>query len=269
MLGLRELQSRFFDSIARSPGTGPSNFDPMLVNCVEGRGELGGEARINIYAEMYFARLVDVLESDFSRVAALLGCERFHEVVSQYLTCYPSRHPSLRHLGRFFPRFLANCALTVDLPFLGDLAALEWGRVEAFDALDAEPLRIEHLQNLSSEQWPMLKFRLIPALQIIQCEWPVYEIWNMAETEENAAMIASVRPEPTTLRIWRNDFSVYHTKIDVIEQTALNCFLSDQPFASVCAALEEVAPNGDATAAIGGLLLRWIEDGILSCFSDQ
>ena len=268
MLSLHELQCRFFDSITRLPGTGPSSFDPMLVNCVEGRGQLRAEERVNIYAEMYFARLVDVLKSDFSHVAVLLGCERFHEAASQYLTRYPSIHPSLRYLGRFFPRFLEEHATTVSLPFLGDLATLEWGRVEVFDALDAEPLRIEHLQNIASEEWPTLRFQLIPALRIIQCRWPVYEIWNATE-EEGVAMITNVRPEPTALRIWRNDFSVYHAKINIIEQTVLNCLLSDKPFAAACAAVEEMAPDGDAIAAVGGLLLRWIEDGILACFSDQ
>ena len=173
MLDLRELQSRFFDSIARLPGRSPSSFDPILVHYVEDHDRLEARERINIYAEMYFARLVDVLRSDFPRVAALLGCERFHEVVSQYLARYPSTHPSLRYLGRFFPEFLAGCATVADLPLLSDLAALEWGRVEVFDALDVEPLRIEHLQNLSSEQWPTLQFRLIPALRIIRCEWQV------------------------------------------------------------------------------------------------
>ena len=270
MLGLRELQSRFFTSIARSPGTGPTSFDTKLINCVEGRGQLGAEERINIYAEMYFARLVDVLENDFPRVSALVGCERFHELASQYLARYPSTHPSLRYLGRFFPEFLEEHITTVDMPFLGDLATLEWERVDVFDAVDAEPLRVEHLQNITPEEWPTLRFQLIPALRVIQCKWPVYEIWNAAEMEEASAIVAGVRPEPTVLRIWRNEFSVYHAKIDTIEQTALTCLLSDKPFAAVCAAVEEITPEADATTTVvGGLLLRWIEDGVLACFSDD
>ena len=97
----------------------------------------------------------------------------------------------------------------------------------------------------------------------------MHEIWNVAETEAEPPMTPSLRPEPTALRIWRNGFSVYHTKIDIIEQTALSCLLSDKPFATVCAAVEEITRDGDATAAVGGLLLRWIEDGVLTCFSDQ
>jgi hypothetical protein len=175
----------------------------------------------------------------------------------------------LRYLGRFFPRFLKDCSEAVDLPCLSDLAALEWARVEVFDAADAELLRVEHLQNLSPDDWPTLKFRVIPALQILHTEWPVHEIWDVAEAEEAPALLRDVNPEPTTLRVWRESFSVYHTKIDILEKTALDCLLGDQPFASVCAALESVLSAEDAASTVGSLLLRWIEDGILERFSSS
>jgi hypothetical protein len=267
MLSLRELQSRFFASIARSPGAGPQSFDPLLVNFVEKNKQLKAEDRINIYAEMYFARLVDVLKSDFPRVAALLGCERFHSIVSQYLAQHPSTHPSLRYLGGFFPRFLQDGADTTDLPFLSDLAALEWARVEVFDAVGAEPLRIEELQRLAPEEWPTLKFQLIPAFQVLQSDWPVQEIWHIAETEKALAILKEISPERTSLRVWRGHFSVYHTKMDDVEQIALNCLLAGQPFAALCAALENAMSVQDAALVIGSLLLRWIEDGVLAHFS--
>ncbi|MGE0683076.1 MAG: DUF2063 domain-containing protein [Candidatus Binatia bacterium] len=269
MLSLHELQSRFFASLARTPGGGQAYFDPVLVNCVRGQGQLGAEERINVYAEMYFARLVDVLKNDFPRVAALLGCERFHEIASQYLARYPSTHPSLRYLGHRFPDFLKDCAETTDLPFLGELATLEWARVEVFDALDTEPLRVEHLQHLAPEGWPALKFQVIPAFRVLHSEWPEHAIWHAAEAEDALSVLEHVQPEKTTLRIWRANFFVYHAKMDVVEQTALNCLLADQPFASVCAVLEDVVSPEESASTVGGLLLRWIEDGILACFPEQ
>lgn len=269
MLSLHELQSRFFASLAHTPGGGPEHFDPLLINCVEGHGQLGAEGRINIYAEMYFARLVDVLKSDFPCVASLLGCERFHEIVSHYLARHPSTHPSLRYLGRLLPNFLKDCAETVDLPFLSELATLEWARVEVFDDLDAEPLQMEHLQHFAPDEWPVLKFQVIPACRILQCEWPVHAIWQAAEAENALSIVKDIYPEKTTLRIWRANFSIYHTKMDSSEHIALNCLLADQPFASVCAALEDLLPPEEAASTVGSLLLRWMEDGILARFPEQ
>jgi hypothetical protein len=264
MLGLHELQSRFFASIAHAPGTGPKSFDPTLLGYVEERGQLGAEERVDIYAQMYFARLLEVLESDFPKVAAILGCERFHDVVGAYLARHPSVSPSLRYLGRNFPSFLKDYAKTVDLPFLSDVATLEWQRLDVFDAPDAEPLCVEQLQSIVPDEWPTLRFQVIPAFSVMSSKWPVHEIWKF--TEEKASRPENVPPTPTVLRVWRREFMVYHAPMDSIERTALASITAGEPFASACAALEGRLSEEEAVSTIGSLLLRWIEDGILARF---
>ncbi|MBI3801591.1 MAG: putative DNA-binding domain-containing protein [Deltaproteobacteria bacterium] len=263
MLSLRELQTSFFHSIASVPGGGSGNFAPKLVQVVEGRGQLGPEERINIYAQMYCARLVEVLREDFPRVAAVLGCERFERVVRTYLARHPSTHPSLRYLGRHFAAFLETWSEVVSLPFLSDLARLEWAREEVFDALDAESLRIEHLHAFSPDEWPGLRFQLIPAFQLLQSEWPVPEIWAAA-AEETPTERGWERREKTAVRIWREGFAVYHSRMDATEQAALAAVRAGEPFAGICAALESLVPTEEAAPVMGSLLLRWLEDGILS-----
>jgi len=267
MLSLRELQACFFHSIARVPGGGTAHFDPLLVRCVEGRGLLGPEERIDIYAQMYYARLLAVLREDFPRVAAILGCARFDAIVRAYLACYPSTHPSLRHLGRHFAAFLDTRTEAEAFPFLGDLARLEWTRLEVFDAPDAESLRVDHLQNIVPDEWPDLRFQVIPAFQVFQSNWPVQEIW--ATAEEETPNRECLRQEKTTLRVWRQDFAVYHTRIDAIEQVALDHIFAGEPFAAVCAALESLLPAAEAASTVGSLLLRWIEDGLLARLPQQ
>ena len=53
-------------------------------------------------------RLRDVLREDFPGVAALLGPEQFDEVVSGYLAAFPSRWPSVRHLGHSLSEFFRH-----------------------------------------------------------------------------------------------------------------------------------------------------------------
>ncbi len=262
MLALRDLQSRFFDSLARQPGAGPASFDPTFIECVESRGPLAASERIDIYAQMYFARLLDVLQGDFSRVAHLLGCDRFHTLAADYLAQHPSTHPSLRHLGQGFPAFLRERADIADLPFLSDLAELEWARLTVFDAPDSVPLRIEHLQSIAPEQWPTLRLQTIPAFHVTRHAWPVHELWQAAEDE--AREESAPQPAPTVLRVWREGVSVYHARIDTPELVAFERILAGEPFAVVCAALESVLSAEEAAATIGSLLLRWIEDGILA-----
>jgi hypothetical protein len=239
------------------------SFDSALVECVEERGQLSAAARVDIYAQMYYARLFEVLKGDFSRVANVLGCERFHEVASAYLAQHPSTRPSLRHLGRLFSAFLQDWPEQETWPFLSDLAALEWARVEVFDAPEAEPLRVEHLQTISPDAWPTLTFHLIPAFQRVQSAWPLHTIWKATE-EEGTPYESAVATEPVVLRVWRDGFAVYHAPMDAIEQAALSGVMAGYPFARICESLEAHCSPEDAATAVGGVLLRWIEDGILA-----
>jgi hypothetical protein len=260
VLALRDLQARFFRAIAGSPGPSASEgFDPALVQVVAGRGRLRPADRLDIYAQMYWARLHDVLREDFPRVAALLGPERFSTVVCAYLARNPSTNPSVRHVGRGFAEFLG--ASEEAPPFLADLARLEWARLAVFDAPDAQPLRIDDLRAVAPAEWPGLTFRLVPAVQLLQSAWPVHELWAAAE---EGRLPERVRPAATSIRVWRDGFMVYQASMDAREQLALMRVVRGEPFASVCAALEAVMSPEEVAREAAQLLLRWIEDGILA-----
>ena len=264
MLNLRELQSRFFYSIARpvhSPEEEWQGFDPLLLQIIHTQGKLGAEARLDIYAQMYCARLLDALQEDFPRVAAILGEEQFREMGRAYLRQVPSCHPSLRYLGAHFAEFLTRQPAETVLPFLGDLARLEQARLDVFDAPDAAPLQIEDLQTIPAEAWATIRFQVIPALQTLTCAWPVQQVWQ----DNDFTQSDTLRPTVTVLRVWRQDFAVYQASMDRLEQTALVGMQAGKSFASVCATVEPlVDATEDVSSTVGSLLLRWIEDGILT-----
>jgi hypothetical protein len=254
MPSLRDVQLHFFGAVAG--GVAP---DAELGAVVCGQGELDAAARIAIYADMYRARLLDVLREDFPRVRAVLGDEAFSGVASRYLALHPSVHPSVRHLGAGFADHLA--VEPGPCPFVADLARLEWARVEVFDAADAEPLRLADLQAIAPEEWPRLTLRPIAACRVVTAGWPVHRIWAAAagpgvEVEWTAA--------PATVRVWREGWSVSHAAMGVTETAALRAIEHGASFAEVCTAVEG-GRDADAVAhEVGALLLRWLEDGLLA-----
>jgi hypothetical protein len=270
VLALRDLQASFFDSIAVSPGPAASQrFDPALLEIVEvaqvvgGRGRLGPTSRLDIYAQMYWARLYDVLREDFPRVAAILGAERFRAIACAYLAQNPSAHPSVRHVGDRFAEFLARPPESVEVPFLADLARLEWARLAVFDAPDAPPLHADALRRIAPGDWPSLTFRLVPAVECLQSAWPVHELWAAAE----GGLPEGVQRAETAVRVWRDGFMVYQSSMDAREQRALACVVGGEPFAAVCSALEAVTSRPEEAAREAAeLVLRWVEDGILAAF---
>jgi len=267
MLPLRDLQARFLRSLAATPGpSAPQGFDPALLTLVEGDGALGPTGRLDVYAQMYWARLLDVLHDDFPRVAAILGADRFAALACAYLTRHPSTRPSVRWLGADFADFLAGHGPVEGLPFLADLARLEWTRLAVFDAADQAPLRVEELRAVPPSAWPSLTFHPVPALRVLHLGWPVHELWA---ADDPTVAATAVRPAQTMLRVWRDGFEVYQTRVDAVEHVALEQLLAGAPFAAICDRLEAMLPPAGAAREAAALLLRWVEDGMLAPVIDR
>lgn len=261
MLPLRELQLRFGAALTAGLADPAGPIDRTLLEQVR-QGDLGGVARIQIYRDMYRARLVDVLREDFPRVVATLGDEAFEILAARYLARHPSTHPSVRFAGERFADFVAEeCPAP---PFLADLARLEWARGAVFDAPDAEPLRLSDLQAVPAAEWPALELRAIPACRILDCAWPAHEIWD----RPTPGAWSSWTPRAVAIRVWREAHDVSHAAIGAVERRLLPLLERGVAFSAICAALEDELEPEAAAREVGGLLLRWLEDGLLARGSD-
>jgi len=242
---LRDLQALFWRSLTEPP-------DTALEALVVSTPLLPGAQRLGIYSTMYAARLQDVLAEDFERVAAVLG-DGFAPVVRAYLAEHPSDQPSVRHLGRHLPAFLAATPPPAAPAWLPDLARLEWARVEVFDAPDLSPIDQDRLRGVPEANWPDLVLVPIPALVVLESAWPLHAIWR-GETDP--------RPSPTALRIWRQEGVVFHAPMDGLEREAVARLRSGQRLGEICEAFSHLEPTA-AGAEAGALLARWVEDGLI------
>ena len=249
---LHEVQRLFWESVAVQPGQ--DSIVPAFVRLVHGFDDSDRKTRIRVYSDAYYLRLRDVLREDFPRVAALLGPERFEDAARGYLEVFPSKQPSVRHLGRALAEFLRR---REDIPkCLADLAQLEWARVEVFDAPDAESATIGDFVSVPPDAWPALRFSTIPALQTLRAQYPVHQLWSGDECLDVAAA-------NTSIRVWRaNDCRVFHAPMDELESAALRKMISGEPFAAICETFADL-PAAEAAEEATALLARWIEDGII------
>lgn len=261
MLRLPELQHVVFRAITRSHDAAAlSGSSPAVTAEIHGDGRLGAADRLEVYARMYGARLVDVLGEDYPRVAAILGAEAFADIAHEYVATHPSTHPSLRWFGRGFADFLAATTERALPACLADLARLEWTRLAVFDAPDSGLLDLEILRNVPPDGWASLRLPLVPALEVLHVAWPVHRIW---EAGDSGSPGTEWQSEETWLRVWRHGDKVYQASMDVAERVALAHAQAGDEFAVWCEALAAVVPTNVAAETAGALVLRWIEDGLL------
>src|ERR1041385_2998778 len=71
-----------------------------LARTVRGDERLDAAGRLDVYANMYFFRLLDALKEDFPAVLRVIGETPFHNLVTDYLLVHFPTHPSLRYAGK-------------------------------------------------------------------------------------------------------------------------------------------------------------------------
>lgn len=249
---LRDLQHRMFRAIAEAHAHAPIE----MADLVRSYEKLQAADRVGIYAGMYCARLTEALTEDYPRVAAVLGPAGFAAAAHEYVSVHPSRHPSLRWFGAELATFLAAHPVDGQPPYLPDLARLEWARLAVFDAPDAATLDQEHLRRIPVDAWPAMRFVPIPALEMLHVAWPVHRIWE--------GVVSRWAPEDIWLRVWRHGDHVFQVPMDAIERWAFDCLRAGDDFGTLCDGIASMVDPDHVAAMAGGIVLRWVEDGLLT-----
>jgi hypothetical protein len=265
---LKQLQSILYRLITAASGVaeGLDAEHSMPVGGLDalvlGDERLSAEARVDIYANMYFYRLLDVLKEDFPATFRVLGEDNFHNLATGYLIQYPPTEPSVHFCGRYLADFLSSHRLRKDAPYIADLAALERAVLEVFHGPDSPVLEADALRDIVPEKWPTLMMRTHPAIQVLKLEYRVAELLRAVEQEREWKPAEAGAVE---VIVWRRDTRVCYRELERVEERALAAASIGVTFAKIC---ELVAEDRDATRdpveEVNRLLARWLADGILT-----
>jgi hypothetical protein len=268
---LRELQRRFFELVTAPedvPATLAKRQLPVesLHEILRGDEKLSPAARLDIYANMYFFRIRDVLRDDYEKVVKLVGDEAFHNLVTDYLVAHPPRHFSLRNAGRALPEFLRAHPLAEHRPYLADLARLERERIEVFDAADCATLDMESLRTRAPETFASLELQLIPACTTIAAEFAVDEAWQALDEDREPPALSRA---PSTFAVWRNEPMTYHRALGPDEAALWPLLAGGVSFGIVCDRLTERHADEDVAPLAFQLLATWVNEGLLRAEEEE
>lgn len=167
---LAELQSGFARAL-RDPAV------PAPRELGAGAG-CGSSRRFDVYRNNMVVSLVDTLRSTFPAVYRLVGEDYFTAVAREYIVQQPPDSPVLLYYGATFGDFLEAFPSAAGVPYLGDVARLEWARIRALHAADAEPASIDALADVDEAKLDSITFMLHPSLSVIRSRWPVVSLWT-------------------------------------------------------------------------------------------
>jgi uncharacterized protein len=172
MSSLRELQQAFAHAVFAGPGD--------TATFVAG-GQALADERIAIYRNTIFSNYRKALSATFPVVKRLAGAPRFNDAVDAFVRAHPSVCGDLNVYGDDFGEFLSGYAPAADLPYLADVARLEWAIDEAQRAPDAEHAPkavLEAFFVVAPERLPAVRLQLEPSCRFVTSPHPILLIWN-------------------------------------------------------------------------------------------
>lgn len=132
--------------------------------------------RFSVYRNNAASTLIEALGDNFPLCRALVGERFFDAMAAVHMREHPPRSPILFRYGDTFPDFAAAFPPAAGVPYLADVARLEWAWLRAFHATDATPLAAAALGDFPSERLGELRVSLHPALALISSPYPIVSI---------------------------------------------------------------------------------------------
>jgi hypothetical protein len=175
----------------------------LLASLADGRHEaaasfvladgLEAAARLSIYRNTATSTLTGTLRLTFPAVLKLVGEEFFEGAARAFVDRAPALGAWLDEYGAGFVSFIAQFPPASSLPYLPDVAALEWAVSRALHAPDVAAIDPARLAALSAAQSEQLRLVPHPALSLVRADSPADAIWHAVLDDDDAAL-ASIDP---------------------------------------------------------------------------
>jgi hypothetical protein len=258
MSGLPSLQHAFSRYLL--------HHDEMVADAVQSTAKLTAHERLSIYSSGYRARLLDALASDYPVLRHVLGEDSFTALGEAYIAAQPSRSFTLRDFGASLPAFLRESEFSLEFGFAPELADFERALVEAFDAVDAEPLAAERLAAVAAAAWPQLRFVAHPSVQRCAIAFNTLPMWEAVKAGRPPPAPERL-PIPVAVLVWRQGLATVFRSLSADEADLWQRLTRGDDFEALCSALTDwLSP--EATPLRAATLLRgWLAEGLIGAIA--
>lgn len=218
------------------------------------------ERRLAVYRNNVCHALASVLDAAFPVVRQLVGAECFTATALAFVAEQPPRQPALYEYGGDFPAFLARFRPLVELPWLADVARLEWARNEALFAAERESLTPARLAAVPAAELTDLRLQPHPSARWLESPWPIHATWD-AHQPGGGPLEAVDLERAESVLVWRQSGSVRQRLLSDGEFALLAALAANRPLAAAAASAAERDSAFDFSVA----LARFLNEALLVC----
>jgi len=245
MLTLRDLQAAFAAHLRGEDR-------PGLADAVVG-DTITAAARLRIHRHHVWRSLAGALASTFPTVQTLVGEAFFRTMAEGFVLREPPVHPVLAEYGADFPAFVSGYGPAAALPYLGDMAKLDWALNVFFHASPEDRLTVTDLADLSAERLFDLKPALAAGSTLLRSPFPIDRIWHASQPGAPAASVTLAEGPASVLVLRRPDDAAF-ASLDPPDAAFVAALAEGASLGKAAEAAFAVAPHFDASVSFARLL---------------
>lgn len=241
---------------------------------VVGRSKnLSATERLGIYANAYYARLLEVMRESFPVMVRALGAETFDAFAFGYLQSYPSRSYTLDHLTDHFVEFLQQTRPddgdSAWADFLIDLATLEQTIAEVFDGPGIEKsgtLPVDELLGIDPARWAEARLEPVVCLRLLKFRYPVNAYWTAARKTPEDQPLGLPAAEEEYVAITRRNYIVRRLSLGAEQFAMLSALAAGCTVGEAIEAAAEASTMSDDQLApqLGGWFRLWASEQVFA-----
>ncbi len=176
MPSLREIQVTFQQALYR-----PDAAHLVAAQIVE--NGIPATRRLQVYRNNLLGVLGESLRAVYPVVERLVGTAFFAAAARHYVLDQPSMSGDVHDYGGDFPEFMGAFRGAAHLPYIRDVAHLEWAYHEAFHSADDPALDPHRLLNVPEDGQAAIRLELQSSARLLSSAYPVLRIWQRNQPE--------------------------------------------------------------------------------------
>lgn len=145
--------------------------------------------RFAVYRNNIVTGLIGALEQRFPVCLRLVGEKFFRGMAQSYVRASLPTSPMLSEYGVDFADFVSDFESARDLPYLSDVARLEWAIGRAYHAANAAPVPINAIRGIPADTLDGATIRLHPSVHLLSSRFPVLSIWTTNSFDETVHVV--------------------------------------------------------------------------------
>lgn len=252
MADLGKLQGGFAQALADPHAV------PAAAQLLTGDAAIA-EDRLAIYRGNALANARKALSGAYPVINRLVGDEFFEGLAREYQRRFHSRSGDLNEYGDAFAGFLEDFPHVRELPYLPDVARLEWAVHRAHYAADVQAFDVARLAAVAPARQADLRFRFNPAVSVLASRYPVDRIWDVNQPGFDGEASVDIDAGPRQMMVVRPRFRVQVRRLSFGGYGWIDAAARGRPLAQAL----ETALEIDAGFDLGDTLAMLIADNAI------